>query len=889
MGSGDWYSSERSEVLRQLDSTETGLSSDEVARRLERYGPNAIPEKKRRSPLALLLSQFQDFMIIVLLAAALVSGVIGDPEDTIAILVIVLLNAIVGAVQELRAERAIAALREMAAPDARVLRDGQPHTVSAKLLVPGDVVLLEAGNTVPADLRLLDAEELQADESALTGESTSVSKQVEAIEADGLSPADQLNIAFKSSLVTSGTATGLVVATGLATEMGRIAELLQQEPGVKTPLQQRLTRFGRYLALSVLGICAIVFTAGLLQGQPTLLMFLTAVSLAVAAIPEALPAVITVSLALGARKLTRHNALIRNLPAVETLGSVTCICSDKTGTLTLNRMTAELFHLAGERRDSLQADSGDECERQFGYALALNNDVTREEDSPVGEPTELALYQAALAAGFDKASLETELPRLAAVPFDSDRKRMSTLHQDGVQVIAYVKGAPEQLLPLCISACGDSGRDFSIDQILAEATSLARDGYRVLAVARRELASMPQPLEEQSVERDLQFLGLVALIDPPREEVPQAVSDCLTAGIKPMMITGDHPGTAVAIALRLGITDDEDAVLSGDQLAALDDEAFSQAMGTTRVFARVTPEQKLRIVKALQERGEFVAMTGDGVNDAPALKRAGIGIAMGQKGTDVAREASDMVLLDDDFATIVKAVREGRSIFDNICKFIKDTMSSNSGEIWTLLLAPFMGLPIPLLPIHILWINLVTDGLPGLAFSAEPAEPGIMSRPPRPPKENIFAHGMWQHIIWVGLYIAGISIAAMAWAMNRDAAYWQTVVFTVLTVSQLFHSLAVRSQTASLLRIGLFTNLPMLFAVLLTLALQLAVIYVPALNPIFHTQPLPLFDLAVCLALSSTVLLVVEVEKWLVRRGMIYTENGPAGTGDSSFHSTGKK
>jgi Ca2+-transporting ATPase len=704
MGSGDWYSSERSEVLRQLDSTETGLSSDEVARRLERYGPNAIPEKKRRSPLALLLSQFQDFMIIVLLAAALVSGVIGDPEDTIAILVIVLLNAIVGAVQELRAERAIAALREMAAPDARVLRDGQPHTVSAKLLVPGDVVLLEAGNTVPADLRLLDAEELQADESALTGESTSVSKQVEAIEADGLSPADQLNIAFKSSLVTSGTATGLVVATGLATEMGRIAELLQQEPGVKTPLQQRLTRFGRYLALSVLGICAIVFTAGLLQGQPTLLMFLTAVSLAVAAIPEALPAVITVSLALGARKLTRHNALIRNLPAVETLGSVTCICSDKTGTLTLNRMTAELFHLAGERRDSLQADSGDECERQFGYALALNNDVTREEDSPVGEPTELALYQAALAAGFDKASLETELPRLAAVPFDSDRKRMSTLHQDGVQVIAYVKGAPEQLLPLCISACGDSGRDFSIDQILAEATSLARDGYRVLA------------------------LGLVALIDPPREEVPQAVSDCLTAGIKPMMITGDHPGTAVAIALRLGITDDEDAVLSGDQLAALDDEAFSQAMGTTRVFARVTPEQKLRIVKALQERGEFVAMTGDGVNDAPALKRAGIGIAMGQKGTDVAREASDMVLLDDDFATIVKAVREGRSIFDNICKFIKDTMSSNSGEIWTLLLAPFMGLPIPLLPIHILWINLVTDGLPGLAFSAEPAEPGIMSR-----------------------------------------------------------------------------------------------------------------------------------------------------------------
>jgi Ca2+-transporting ATPase len=354
-----------------------------------------------------------------------------------------------------------------------------------------------------------------------------------------------------------------------------------------------------------------------------------------------------------------------------------------------------------------------------------------------------------------------------------------------------------------------------------------------------------------------------------------AVANCLTAGIKPMMITGDHPGTAVAIALRLGITDDENAVLSGDQLAALNDEAFAAALKTTRVFARVTPQQKLRIVKGLQEQGEFVAMTGDGVNDAPALKRAGIGIAMGQKGTDVAREASDMVLLDDDFSTIVSAVREGRSIFDNLRKFIKDTMSSNAGEIWTLLLAPFMGLPIPLLPIHILWINLVTDGLPGLAFSAEPAEPGIMNRPPRPPQENIFAHGMWQHIIWVGLYIAGISIVAMAWAMSREAAHWQTVIFTVLTVSQLFHSMAVRSETASLFRIGLFTNLPMLFAVSLTLTLQLAVIYTPVLNIVFHTQPLPLADLAACLALSSTVLLVVEAEKWMVRRGWIYTANGP--------------
>jgi Ca2+-transporting ATPase len=870
-----WYAGESATVLQRLESSEAGLSGAEANERLTKYGNNAIPEKKRRSLLALILSQFQDFMIIILLVAALVSGLIGDPKDAIAILVIVLLNAIVGSVQELRAERAIAALKQMAAPDARVLRDGQPLTISAANVVPGDVVVLQAGNIVPADLRLLEADELQADESALTGESTPVFKQLQAIEASDPSPADQLNMAFKGSLVTNGNATGLVVATGLNTEMGRIAELLQNEPGVKTPLQQRLTRFGRYLALSVLGICAIVFTAGLLQGQPTLLMFLTAVSLAVAAIPEALPAVITVSLALGARKLTQHNSLIRNLPAVETLGSVTCICADKTGTLTQNRMTAELFYFSGQRRESITGDEGEQSVSQFGYALALSNDITQESGAPVGEPTELALYEAALAAGFDKEALGERYPRLAVLPFDSERKRMSTLHQDGDGVVVYVKGAPEQLLPLCTSEMGEEATSFTPERILNEATALARDGYRVLAVARRQLTDLPEPLEVESIERDLQFLGLVALIDPPREEVPLAVANCLTAGIKPMMITGDHPGTAVAIALRLGITDDENAVLSGDQLAALNDEAFALALKTTRVFARVTPQQKLRIVKGLQEQGEFVAMTGDGVNDAPALKRAGIGIAMGQKGTDVAREASDMVLLDDDFSTIVSAVREGRSIFDNLRKFIKDTMSSNAGEIWTLLLAPFMGLPIPLLPIHILWINLVTDGLPGLAFSAEPAEPGIMNRPPRPPQENIFAHGMWQHIIWVGLYIAGISIAAMAWAMSREAAYWQTVIFTVLTVSQLFHSMAVRSETASLFRIGLFTNLPMLFAVLLTLALQLAVIYTPALNIVFHTQPLPLTDLAACLALSSTVLVVVEAEKWMVRREWIYTENGP--------------
>jgi Ca2+-transporting ATPase len=622
----------------------------------------------------------------------------------------------------------------------------------------------------------------------------------------------------------------------------------------------------------VLAICSIVFTAGLLQGQPLMLMLLTAISLAVAAIPEALPAVVTISLALGAHKLVRFNALVRNLPAVETLGSVTYICTDKTGTLTQNRMAVEYFIAAGQRRKSLPDLDSNTPWAELGQAVALNNDVAEKDGKPAGEPTELALFEAAHKAGYDRAALEQMKPRLAVIPFDSKRKQMTTLHQSPEAVIAYVKGAPEQVLERCKKTLWDEESGvFDPAKALAEAEQLANEGYRVLALAKREFTAIPKPLDSEIIEQDLTFLGLVALIDPPRPEALQAVADCLTAGITPVMITGDHPGTAMAIARRLGITDDDQATLSGDELAALSEDEFTRRVESIRVYARVTPEQKLRIVKALQASGEFVAMTGDGVNDAPALKRAGIGVAMGQKGTDVAREAADMVLLDDDFSTIIRAVRTGRRIFDNIRKFIKYTMSSNSGEIWTLFLAPFLGLPIPLLPIHILWINLVTDGLPGLALTAEPAEPGIMNRAPRPPEESIFAHGMWQHIIWMGLFIGGISLAAMAWAISREVAYWQTIVFTVLTISQLFHSLAVRSESISLFRLGLFSNLPMLGAVILTLFLQMAVIYVPALNNIFYTQPLPMFDLAVCLALSSTVLFMVEIEKWLMRRGIIYS------------------
>ncbi|WP_200907039.1 cation-translocating P-type ATPase [Desulfatitalea tepidiphila] len=877
----DWHRLDSNEAARKLKSSETGLAAEEARRRYAQYGPNELIEKQRKSLWMMFLDQFKDFMILVLIAAAFVAGVIGEPADSIAIAVIVMLNAVLGFVQEYRAEKAMDALKKLAAPSAVVIRDGQAASVAAAQLVPGDLVILEAGNVVPADLRLTEAVRLRIQESALTGESVAVEKDSRSIEEADLPIGDRRNMAYKGTLVTYGRGQGLVTGTGMRTELGRIAGMLQDQGEGRTPLQKRLTTFGQKLAWAVLAICFIVFVTGLLRGEPPLLMLLTAISLAVAAIPEALPAVITISLALGARKLVRQQALVRKLPAVETLGSVTYICSDKTGTLTLNRMVVEEVYVDGRRQPSREISplaretgaggtpsGGDAVDLLFS-AMALCNDTRREgSDTLIGDPTETALFELARAKGYDRDKLHESHPRVAEIPFDSDRKLMTTFHpwKDG-RVVSFTKGAVEEILERSESAVGNRGQE-AVDRpkILEAADQIAGNGLRTLGFAMRVWDAVPDPPTSEQAEKAMVFIGMVGLMDPPRPEAAEAVAMCRSAGIRPVMITGDHPLTAAKIAERVGIIRAEgEGVLTGRELSRLPLEAFEDRVERIRVYARVAPEQKLKIVEALQDKGHFVAMTGDGVNDAPALKRADIGVAMGITGTDVSKEASHMILLDDNFATIVKAVREGRRIFDNIRKFIKYTMTSNSGEIVTIFLAPFLGLPIPLLPIHILWINLVTDGVPGLALTAEPGERNIMSRPPRHPRESIFANGLGVHIVWVGLLMGAVSIVTQALFINSTQTHWQTMVFTVLCLSQMGHVLAIRSEQDSFFKQGAFSNKPLLGAVLLTFALQMATIYVPVLNPIFKTAPLTAGELVITLLLSTVVFLAVEIEKTIKR------------------------
>ncbi len=850
----NWHLLPVEEVLEVTGSSRKGLTDLSVKNRLEEYGPNELQEAKRKSPLMMFVAQFLDVMILVLIAAAIISGLIGDLKDTIVIIAIVIINAIVGFIQEYRAEKAMQSLKKMAAPSATVLRNGMYQTVPAAELVPGDWVLLEAGSVVPADLRLLEVCSLQVDEASLTGESHPVEKDQHQLHEEELPLGDRVNMAFKGTFVTYGRGAGMVVATGMNTELGRIAKLLQEKESA-TPLQVRMTDFSKKLSVFIILICALLFVMGYLRGEDWLQMLLTVLSLAVAAIPEALPAVITVALAIGAKRLVKNNALTRRLHAVETLGSVTYICSDKTGTLTQNNMTV---------KDTWQPDTipvETPIAPPLITGMLLNHDVKQNDTGQhTGDPTEIALvvYGRQAFPGF--VNLEKELPRTHELPFDSIRKSMTTIHRYGNRYLVVTKGAVESLLqhkPAIVQ-----------EQILHQSASMAEKGMRVIAYGMKWLDSLPGELSPETIEVNLEIVGLAAMIDPPRTEVKDAIQECRTAGIIPVMITGDHPITAKVIAQEIGILKHQyEKVINGIELARLTEEEFDSQVENIRVYARVSPEQKLNIIKALQKKKHFLAMTGDGVNDAPALKRANIGIAMGITGTDVTKDASHMILLDDNFATIVKAVREGRRIYDNIRKFIKYILTGNSAEIWTILLAPLAGLPIPLLPIHILWINLVTDGLPALALAVEPEEKSIMQRSPRRTDESIFSGGLGFHIIWVGLLIAVLTVGTQAFEIHymKNLAHWQTMVFTVLCLSQMWHVMAIRSDRQSLFTQGVFSNKLLLLAVFITFAAQLAIIYVPVLNRFFNTQPLTWDELLIALGVSFVVFLAVEFEKLMKR------------------------
>lgn len=850
-----YYNSSVEDTIRSMNSRAEGLSLNEVQSRLEKYGRNELKEKKKIPTWMLFLRQFKDFMILILIAAAVLSGFMGDMTDTIIILIIVLLNAIVGFVQEYRAEKAMEALQKITLSHVQVLRDSQPTVISSKEVVPGDVVLLEAGNIVPADMRLMVSNKLKIDESSLTGESVPVDKGSNDITGKDIALGDQLNMAFKGTLVSNGRAKGLVIATGMKTELGKIADLLQQKEAA-TPLQVRMEKFGKKLSYIILLICAILFLTGILRGEEPYKILLLSISLAVAAIPEALPALITIALSRGASRLAKKQALVRKLPAVETLGSVTFICSDKTGTLTQNKM-----------RVVAKRSIGPSDLPSLNLCMTLNHDVQINGDNEtIGEPTELAMVHDII----DEYDLETfkqvleDHPRVAELPFDSDRKCMTTVHHYKEKFLIVTKGASE-----AISAALLNESDIKFLEEYAE--TWAAQGKRVLAYAYDVVDALPKPFNYAMVESGLKLAGVVGLMDPPREEVKDAITKCKTAGIKPVMITGDHPATAKAIAKAVGILEDKDLVLTGSDLKKIEEVDFSEIVEKVAVYARVSPDQKLRIVKNLQNKGHFAAMTGDGVNDAPSLKAANIGVAMGINGTDVSKEASDLVLLDDNFATIVKAVKEGRRIFDNIRKFVKYIMTCNGAEIWTILLAPLLGMPFPLLPIHILWINLVTDGLPALALASEEAEKDIMERPPRPTNESLFSDGVGYHIIWVGLLMAGVTLAIQAWSLHQGLEHWQTMVFTVLSLSQLGHVLGVRSDRTFLYRQGIFSNIPLLSAVILTFLLQLGVIYLPFMNEIFRTEPLSWSELAICIGASLVVFHAVELEKWIRKK---YMNNG---------------
>jgi P-type Ca2+ transporter type 2C len=907
-----WFTKTVEEVLQETGSDRTqGLTSQEVVRRQGRYGLNELEDRGTKSPWKILWEQFTETMVVMLIVSAIITLLLQEYKDAIAILVIVVLNSILGFTQEYRAEQAMAALKKMAVPKVRARRDGQVVEIPAQQLVPGDVILLEAGNAIPADGSLLESVNLRVQESVLTGESEPVEKATQAIDKEHPALGDQHNRIFMGTVVTYGRGTAVITETGMQTELGKIAEMIQSVGGETTPLQRRLAQLGKTLAIAAMMIVAVVIVLGLLRGEDLRTMFLTAISMAVAAVPEGLPAVVTIALAMGAQRMLKRNSLIRKLPAVETLGSVTTICSDKTGTLTENRMTVTMVDVAGNRVDlqeklsdysptiSKAASVAPVIDQNNAVAVmlaggALCNDAileTKEQEfSAIGDPTEGALVVAAVRAGLWKSDLESALPRVAELPFDSDRKRMSTFHHhQGAQELPEVlrdllaspafdeeepyvmvtKGAVDGLLDISDRVWSDRKIVMMDDgwrkRILDANNDLALKGMRVLGVAFRQSSEEESRQVSEEMEQGLVFVGMFAMIDPARPEVKAAVRTAKEAGVRPIMITGDHPLTALHIAKELGIADNQE-VITGVELEKMDVAQLKDRLRTVSVFARVSPEHKLNIVTALQELGQIVAMTGDGVNDAPALKKADIGVAMGITGTDVSKEAADMVLLDDNFATIVSAVKEGRRIYENIRKFVKYTMTSNFGEIIVMLVGPFVGLGLPLLPLQILWVNLVTDGLPGLALTQEPSEPDTMKRPPRDPQEQMFSRGLGTDVLWIGALMGAISLLTGLWAFHFNHEFaWQTIIFTTLTLAQMGNALASRSEHQTLWEAGIFTNPSLLGAVVLTFALQMAVVYLPFLQNIFKTTSLSVLELGVSLGASVLVLLVIDGVKLLQR------------------------
>ena len=879
-----WYSLSTEDVEKELNTnTSTGLSDEEVKKRQEEYGKNEIVSKGKKPIWKMIIEQFANFMIIVLIIAAIISGVVShDYTDSIIIMVIVILNAVIGVVQEVKAQKSLESLKELSAPHCKVLRNSKIEDIESKNLVPGDIVILDTGDYVPADLRLIEAVNLKIQEAALTGESVPVEKDIMTLTSEHVGIGDRVNSAFSSSLVTYGRGKGIVVEIGMKTEVGKIATMLDEVDESETPLKRRLEVLGKTLGIVALIICALIFVVGhFMYGKETIEMFMTAVSLAVAAIPEGLPAISTIVLSIGVQRMVKRNAIIRTLPSVETLGSATVICSDKTGTLTQNKMTVEkIFYNNSTFNLNDKVNNVDEHYKLLLDCMILCNDskLSKENNSYkfTGDPTETALVDLGIKSNIIKDSLDQEFKRVAEIPFDSDRKLMTTVHEASGGLVAYTKGGVDELLAKCTKV-RINGNDVPLtkeytDAILKANEEFAVQALRVLAMGYKNIDSVPDKENMNTLESDLTYIGMVGMIDPPRPEVKAAVETCRTAGIRPVMITGDHKVTAVAIAKEIGILREGDEAITGAELQQMSDEDLSKNVHKYSVYARVSPEHKVRIVKAWKSHDEVVAMTGDGVNDAPALKASDIGAAMGIVGTDVAKEAADVVLTDDNFATIVSAVEEGRRIYDNILKAVAYLLSANIGEIITLFIATLLGWMVePLLPIHILWVNLVTDSLPALALSVDPAEKNIMNRKAKKNK-NIFSKGMIWRIVYQGVMIGILTLVAFGVGCNFNfeslsnpevATRAQTMAFAVLAFSELVHVLNLRSNKESIFKVGLFTNKVLIGAIALSAVLMLVVLTIPGLQSIFEVATLSMNDIWVVIGLTFAPLLIVEVFKLL--------------------------